>query len=112
MTPTPQETSMLTKTIALELLMANPELRRQLKVDPQLLHRKSAELKVSHLQWLEQLMARNPSIDPRLLHSQALELAVEEVRGRLSPSDSPVSEWAEEHLEDAMAFLRSHTPPE
>lgn len=112
MTPTPQETSMLTKTIALERLTANPELRRLLKADPQLLHRTSAELKASHLRWLEQLTARNPAIDPRFLNSQAVELAVEEVRGRLLPTDTHSTEWVEEHLDKAMAFLRTHTPSE
>jgi hypothetical protein len=99
------------KTIALELLTANPDLHRRLKADPQLLHQVSAELKISHLVWLEQLTARSPSTDPRLLRSQALELAVEEVVGRLTPSASPASEWAEDYLDGAMAFLRSHTPP-
>ena len=79
------------KTIALELLTANPDLCRQLKAERRLLaemHRRSAELKERHQAWIGALTERSPADDPRVTASRAMELAVAELEQRLSPSGS------------------------
>ena len=79
------------KTIALALLTANPELHDRLKAERRLLetlHRLSAELRERHREWIVALTDRAPTDDPRVTASRAMELAVEELRVRLSPSES------------------------
>ncbi len=79
------------KTIALELLTANPPLCAELKAERRLLaetHRLSAELKARHRAWILALTDRSPTDDPRPTASRALELAVEELRAGLSPNGS------------------------
>ena len=79
------------KTIALELLTANPELCDRLKAERRLLaemHRLSAELKERHQIWIVALTDRSSADDPRLTASRAMELAVAELAESLSPSGS------------------------
>ena len=79
------------KTIALELLSANPELCDRLKAERRLLaemHRRSAELKERHQAWIAELTDRWPADDPRLTASRAMELAAAELAASLSPSGS------------------------
>ena len=101
------------KTIALELLTANPPLHDRLKASKEVLatvNRLAIELKANHLLWIERLTARSGADDPRLIASQALELAVAELHQRLLPSESAEAE-ATVDLDSAMAYLRRHTPP-
>ena len=79
------------KTIALELLTANPLLCAELKAQRRLLvelHRLSAELRLRHRAWIVALTNQSPTDDPRLTASRALELAVDELRERLSSNGS------------------------
>ena len=79
------------KTIALELLSANPDMCDRLKAERRLLaemHRLSAELKERHRAWIAALTDRSPTDDPRLIASRAMELAVAELAESLSPNGS------------------------
>lgn len=79
------------KTIALELLTANPELHNRLKAERRLLaemHRLSAELKARHEAWIAALSGQAPLDDPRVTASRAMELAVAELAESLSPTGS------------------------
>ena len=101
------------QTIALELLMANPDLHQQLKATRQLLpavKEVAADLKRQHQAWVTVLTGNEPARNPRQLSSAAMELAVEELRHRLSSPASATVATAD-FLDQAMAYLRRHTPP-
>ena len=67
------------------------------------------ELKASHEAWTDQFAQKRPWADPVQLASEALELATRELEEHLR-SDSPKSEEDGFSLDDAMSFLRRHTP--
>ena len=100
------------KTIALELLRQYPEtyqkLRRSKSVLPAL-DRYASDLKASHEEWTAQLLGSNPGSNPVQIGSEALEIAIHELKERFR-SDSPPSEADGFPLDDAMNFLRRHTP--
>jgi hypothetical protein len=102
------------KTIALELIQQQPELCEQLRVSRTLLTTLddyATALRISHLSWKEELRQANSGYDPRQVSAEALEMAIESLRERL-PSASPASEEGEGlSLDDAMSFLRRHSPP-
>jgi hypothetical protein len=101
------------KTIALELLKQRPKLYRQL-----CLERKAMEamgtcalwLKANHDAWKEQLAQARPTPNPAQIASEAMELAIQALEDSL-PHESLEDESAPFSLEEAMAFLRRHTPP-
>jgi hypothetical protein len=102
------------KTIALELLQQQPELYEQLRQSRTLLATLddyAATLRAAHLAWTEELRLANSGSDPVMLSSEALEMAIEDLRERL-PSAWAASEEGEGlSLDDAMSYLRRHTPP-
>ena len=103
---------MLYKTIVLELLEQNPMLHEQLRKDRKLLaalNHYSMQLKKNHRAWKDRLSQAKPQSDENLNSSQALEIATKELEDLLSAfprdEDAPIS------LEQAMAYIRKHTPP-
>lgn len=101
------------KTIVLELLREHPSLARRLARGRLLLEavdRYSTELKNGHEAWTERLGRARPGSHPAQIASEALELALQELEGRLSP-ESTEADSAGPSLEEAMAFVRAHTPP-
>jgi hypothetical protein len=100
------------KTITLELIQGQPELYERLRSSKRLLPAMDAyaiELKASHEAWKDRLSQSSLERDPAQIASEAMELAIEELQARL-PSASPKDE-AELMIDEAMAFLRLHTPP-
>jgi hypothetical protein len=108
----PKETTMLYKTIILELLQQRPQIHEKLRQERKLLptlEKYARELKASHEIWKEILSQAIPESAKSQLSSEAMEIALQEMEHRLSlelpPSDSePLS------LDAAMAFLRKNTP--
>ena len=98
------------KTIVLELLEQQTELHEQLRITRRLLptlETWAKELKASHEAWKETLLQAKPGSDPIQISSEALEMALKELEDRM-PSASPQDE--NETLDQAMAYVRSHTP--
>jgi hypothetical protein len=103
------------KTIVLELLQEQPELYEQLRSSKRLLPTLDAyatELKASHDAWTDRFREANPDRDQSQLASVALEMAIQELQERL-PAESPPDDSTAEppSLDEAMAYLRRHTPP-
>ena len=99
------------KTIVLQLLEQNPEIRDQLKRQRQILptlERFAQELKTRHEAWKDQLSQAMPGSDENQIASEALELALKELEDRL-PSGSPRGDQEPLSLEGAMASIRRHT---
>jgi hypothetical protein len=100
------------KTIVHELLEQRPEIHDQLRKERKLLtaiEHYAAELKASHQAWQEQLAQARPDSDPMQIASEALEMACQELRVSL-PSALVRDESGPLSLDEAMAFLRRHTP--
>ena len=72
------------------------------------LERFARQLRASHQDWKERLLRAKPGGSDSQIASEALELALRQLG--LS-SASPAEEDDPFPLEDAMAFLRRHTPP-
>ena len=101
------------KTIIHEMLQQRPQLHSQLRKDRKLLPAMeiyARQLKTSHESWKEVLWGLRPGSDPSQIASEALEIALKEMEDRLS-SASPESEHEALSLDQAMAFIRRHTPP-
>ncbi|MBC8166724.1 MAG: hypothetical protein H7Y20_12735 [Bryobacteraceae bacterium] len=99
------------KTIVLELLKERTELHEQLRLTRRLLptlETCARELKASHETWKETLAQANPDSDPIQISSEAMEMALKELEDRL-PSVSPPDDQEPLSLDEAMAFVRSHT---
>jgi hypothetical protein len=60
---------------------------------------------------MAELSRTRPGSDPQQIVSEALELALEEIKGSLV-SAYPPNDQEMPSLDDAMNFLRRHTPPE
>ena len=101
------------KTIVLQLLEQLPELHDQLRKKRKLLrtvNAYAAHLKAKHKAWMDVLRPTRPESDPSQISSEALEIALQDLQDSL-PSES-ADEAEELSLDEAMAFLRRHTPPE
>ena len=101
------------KTIALELLKQRPKMHERLRKERKLMERMeflAAELKMRHNVWKEKLARRKPDSDPGQIASEAMELALKGLEDYLPP-ESPQDETESSSLDEAMAFLRRHTPP-
>lgn len=102
------------KTIVLELLQQRPALYERLRNSKMLLTTMDAyaiELKALHESWIDTIRQEEPGTDPRQVASQALELAILGIHDGLlseSPKDAAEDRFP---LEDAMEYLRRHTPP-
>ena len=102
---------MLYKTMVLELLKERMELHEQLRLTRRLLptlEACAAELKASHETWTKTLSQAKPDSEPSQIASEALEMALRELEDRL-PSVSPLGETGPPSLDQAMAFVRSHS---
>ena len=100
------------KTIILGLIEQQPELHEQLRASRTMLatlNRCATLLKERHEALKDQLRRSRPQADDYQLASEAMELAVKEFEQALSAE--PASGQAEFPLDEAMAFLRRHTPP-
>jgi hypothetical protein len=110
----PKETTMQYKTIVLELLQQNQELHERLRRERKLLatvNRLATELRDRHLASKEQLSQARPDSDPSQIASVALEIALKPLEDSLR-SESPADGSEALSLDEAMAFVRRHTPPE
>lgn len=104
---------MLFKTIVLELLKQRPMLHETLRKKRMVLktvNRLARELKTSHEAWTEQLFRTRPGCDLSQIASEAEEMALQELLEVLPP-ESPPDEDETFSLDEAMAFVRNHTPP-
>ena len=96
-------------TMTLALLMERKELYEQLRQARQLLptlERLTEKLKTSHDTWTAMLAQAKPGSDASQIASEALEMALKELVDQLPPV-SPQDDG--ETLDEAMAFIRSHT---
>jgi hypothetical protein len=103
---------MLYKTMVLELLQERPQLHDPLARKRQLLptlERLASELKASHEAWKETLARARPESNPSQIASEAMEMALKDLQDALPPR-SPPDDSEPFWLEEAMAFLRRHTP--
>ena len=101
------------KTIILQYIRQRPKIHNQLKSDRTLLPTLDLwanELKSTHEACKRRLAQANPGRDPSQLASEALESALQEWMNSLPPEtpneEEPLS------LDEAMAYIRRHTPPE
>ncbi len=100
------------KTIVMELIDDQPELAIRLRGSRQMLatvETYAIDLKTSHEAWKTHLGQSKPDSDPSQINCEALELAIEEIRDRL-PSASTTDEAEGPSLDEAMMFLRRHSP--
>jgi len=110
---TPKETHMQYKTIVLELLQQQPEMYDRLLNTRTLLptlERYASQLRDSHLAWKDRLYQARPGSGESQIASQALEIALKEMEDCLL-SASPPEGSETVSLDEAMAFIRPHTPP-
>ena len=99
------------KTIVLELLKERKELHEQLRLTRRLLPTMETcaeELKARHEHWKETLATATPESDPSQISSEAMEMALAELEERL-PSVHPQDDGQALSLDQAMAFLQSHS---
>ena len=107
---------MLYKTIALGLLEENQKLHQELRTRGTLLQTMehyASELKTRHDYWKNEIHQSQPGSDPQQISSKALELALQDLRDALPTASSPSAAPEEApSLDEAMRFLRRHTPPD
>ena len=99
------------KTIVLELLQERKELHEQLRLTRRLLPTMETcakELKARHEHWKETLATATQGGDPSQISSEAMEMALAELEERL-PSVHPKDDGEPLSLDQAMAFLQSHS---
>ena len=99
------------KTIVLELLKERKELHEQLRLTRRLLPTMETcarELKIRLEHWKETLATATPESDPSQISSEAMEMALAELEDRL-PSVHPQPDEEALSLDQAMAFVRSHS---
>ena len=103
---------MLYKTICLQMIQDRPEMYDRLISNRTLLptlERFARQLRNSHQAWKERLLRARPDGSDSQIASEALELALRQLGLSSASSNPEVDEPFP--LEDAMAFLRRHTPP-
>jgi hypothetical protein len=103
---------MLYKTIIYELLQQRPQMQEELRKNRTLLSALEVyawELKTSHEAWKELLSGLRPGSDQSQIASEALEMALKELEDRL-PFAPPPKDQEALSLDEAMSFLRNHTP--
>ena len=102
------------KTIVLGLLEENTALYEDLRVKRtmlQALDRYSTDLKARHDSLMNRLSQARPGNDPTQIASDALEMAIAELRNQLSAEPETCLTSAEPlSLDEAMAYIRRHTP--
>jgi hypothetical protein len=101
------------KTMVLELLQERPQLHHRLCENRMLLatvNLLATNLRDRHQAWKHHLSKTRPDSDPGQIASAALEIALRDLQDSL-PSESE-DEGDPLSLDEAMAILRRHTPPE
>ena len=99
------------KTICLQMIQDRPEMYNRLLSQRSLLStldRLSSELRTSHQTWKGLLAQAKPGGSESQLASEALELALRQLG--LSSASPPPTDGEPFPLDDAMAYLRRHTP--
>ena len=97
------------KTITLQLIQDRPQLYDQLiskRTLLQTLNRYAEELRDIHHTWMGRLWQANPNSAASQIASEALEMAVKDLVDQLAPVSPPDDG---DQLDEAMAFIRSHT---
>jgi hypothetical protein len=105
------ETSMLYKTIILELLRQQPQMHERLRRQRKLMATMESyakELKQSHEAWMDLLAQARPGSNQNQISGEALAMALKNIQDRL-PSESPPSEHETLFLDAAMMFIRRPT---
>ena len=105
---------MMYKTIVLELLQERPQIESQLRKERKLLPTLECfakELKNRHKTWMDLLFQSSPGGEPRRIASEALELALRDLVEDFFPPVFPPDENETFSLEEAMTYLRRHSPP-
>ncbi len=97
------------KTICLQLLETNDQLRSKRKLLPAL-EQCANQLKARHEAWKALLSRQKRGSSESQIASEALELALRDMEECLSPA-SPPNGNEPLSLDAAMAFIRRHTPP-
>jgi hypothetical protein len=100
------------KTIIHALIEQRTALCQQLRTQGKLhstIDRHAAELKTRHETWKESLSRTNPR-SPEQIASEALELAIREIETSL-PDDPTSGDDDGFPLDQAMAYIKRHTPP-
>jgi hypothetical protein len=108
-----KEARMQYKTMVLELLQQRQELHEQLRQKRMLLPALdfyAKALKASHEVQKILLAQGRPGSDESQIASEALEIALKELEDSL-PAALPLDDLEAPSLDEAMAFLRRHTPP-
>jgi hypothetical protein len=108
-----KETAMTYKTMVLELLEQRPEMYDRLRKERLLLPALdfyARELKASHEARKVLLSQAKPASSENQIASEALEIALKELEDSLPPAFPPDNNEALS-LDDAMAFIRRHSPP-
>jgi hypothetical protein len=101
----------LYKTIVLEMLQNRPELYNRLRNKRtlrQAMESYATELSQLHTAWEEAIGTTPLAGSQRQIASAALELAIEDLAKLLSAETATPEELS---LDDAMAYIRRHTPP-
>ena len=100
------------KTIVLGLLEDLPEIKVHLlreRTMLQILDTYASSLRESHETWKENLREQRPGSSESQLSSEAMELAIQDLEEMLSSIETEEEYFP---LDDAMKFIRRHTPPE
>jgi hypothetical protein len=102
------------QTMMLELIQEHPTLYRKLCSRRTLLptlERYAHILKSRHQYWMDQLYETDPAQHRYQISRAGLSLAVDDLQETLSADSPPVEDGWEPSLDEAMAYLRRHTPP-
>jgi hypothetical protein len=101
------------KTIVLELIQERQELHRKLCGSGTLLptlESYARMLKSRHQYWKDTLHETDLAQHPHQVSSAALTLAVDDLQEILSADSPQVEDGWEPSLDEAMAYIRRHTP--
>jgi hypothetical protein len=99
------------KTIVLGLIEQQPELFERLRASKRLLptiDSHALDLKASHEAWMIRLRESSPHSHPSQIASEAMEFALQELEEALCCASAPATDGPS--LDEAMAYLRRHTP--
>ena len=102
------------KTIVLELIRLRPNLHDRLASSGRLtstMEELTVQLRDNHLELTEQLREARPGSAEVQLRTEAMEIAVSDLE-QILPDESPENDEAVFSLDEAMAYVRKHTPPE
>ena len=103
------------KMIAHEFLKEqHPALHERLRSSQMLLQAVNdyaITLRTAHLTWMDELKQANPGCAQALISSEAMELAMQDLSEALSSASPTSGEGEGLSLDDAMSFIRRHTPP-